>query len=144
MQDVMASVQFKFVQTSFLSYSFFSFPFIHLFRVLQMSSPSLSGPQELSASLTTAEELTQIMRQVSLVDNNEDDDPFSGGGHQVSSSPNSDTTSVNVTPSSGPLRSNKQRAARQLADRLGLFPYQKEALKKLVKVDMSLFPMFFI
>jgi hypothetical protein len=109
-----------------------------------MSSPSPSGFQESTASLTTAEELTQMMRQVSPVDNNEDDDPFGGGSHQVSSSPNSGTTLVDVTPSSGPLRSNEQRAARWLADRFGLFPYQKEALKKFVKIDMSLFPMFFI
>ena len=54
------------------------------------------------------------MRQVSPVDNNEDDDPFGGGGHLVLSSPNTasgTTTSVDVTPSSGPLWSNEQRAA---------------------------------
>ena len=88
-----------------------------------------------------------MMRQVSPVDNDEDDDPFGGGGCLVLSSPNTasgTTTSVDVTPSSGPLRSNEQHAARRLADRLGLFPYKKEALKELVKVDVSLFPMFFI
>jgi len=146
MQGAVASVQFKFVQIPFFSHSFFPFPF-HLFRLLQMSSPSPTGPQESSAPLTTAEELTQMMRQVSPVDSDEDDDPFGGGGCQpeVSSSPNlGTTTSVDVTPSSGPLRSNEQRAARRLADRLGLYPYQKEALKELVKVDMSLFPMFFV
>ncbi|KAF8816243.1 hypothetical protein BYT27DRAFT_7248550 [Phlegmacium glaucopus] len=115
-----------------------------------MSSPSPPGPQELSAPLTTAEELTQMIRQVSPVDNDEDDDPFGGGSRLISFSPNpGTTTSVNreadgITPSSGPLRSNEHRAARRLADRLGLFPYQKEALKELIKVDVSLFPMFFV
>jgi len=81
-----------------------------------MSSPSPSGPQESSAPLTAAEELTQMMREVSP-DVDIDDDPFGGGGGQISSSPNTGTaTSVDgeadgIAPSFGPLRSNEQRAA---------------------------------
>ena len=81
-----------------------------------MSSPSPSGPQESSAPLTAAEELTQMMREIFL-DVDIDDDPFGRGGGQISSSLNTGTaTSVDgeadgVAPSFGPLRSNEQRAA---------------------------------
>ena len=35
-----------------------------------------------------------------------------------------------IPPSSGPVRSNKQCAARRLADKLGLMPYQNDALSE--------------
>jgi hypothetical protein len=103
-----------------------------------MSSPS---PHQQSPAFTAEEELAQMMRQVTPLDEDENnEDPFIGGGQQASSSPTHGTsTSFDVeadgmTPSSGPLRSNEQCVARRLADRLKLFPYQKEALNALVKV----------
>src|ERR1700678_830013 len=101
---------------------------------------SLPSPRQQSPAFSTEEELAQMMRQVTPLDDEENnDDPFIGG-QQASSSPTHGTaTSVDaeadgMTPSSGPLRSNEQRVARWLADRLNLFPYQKEALNTLVKV----------
>ena len=79
-----------------------------------------------------------------------DDDPFGRGGGKILSSLNTGTaTSVDgeadgIAPSFGLLWSNEQRAARRLADKLNLFSYQKEALKELVKVDVSLFSMLFV
>jgi len=102
---------------------------------------SLPSPRQQSPAFSTEEELAQMMRQVTPLDDEENnDDPFIGGGQQASSSPTHGTaTSVDaeadgMTPSSGTLRSNEQCVARRLADRLNLFPYQKEALNALVKV----------
>jgi hypothetical protein len=102
-----------------------------------MSSPAPSQ------GLTAEEELSQMMRQVTPVDVDDDNDLFGGGGQRILSSPTPGTAtpidreSDGIAPSSGPLRSNEQRAARRLADRLNLLPYQKEALKDFVKVDID-------
>jgi hypothetical protein len=102
-----------------------------------MSSPLRQSRSP--APLTPADELLRMMREVTPL---EDDEGSASGGRQMSS-PSRGTASSQAedvfSPSSaGPMRSIEQRAARRLADRLNLHPYQKEALNELVKVIPSL------
>lgn len=103
-----------------------------------MSSPYRQSRSP--APLSPADELARMMREVTPLDD-EDADIVSTGGGQQMSSPSRGTESVElgVSSSFGPMRSIEQRAARRLADRLNLFPYQKEALNELVKVVPALF-----
>ena len=130
--------------SSFLS--LFNLHFIHSFPSFKMSSP----PHRQSRSpapqaLTVADELARMMREVTPLEDDEGANPANTScvsGSQTSSPSNHGTDSPEspdsdgpgVSPSSGPMRSIEQRAARRLADRLNLFPYQKDALNELVKV----------
>jgi len=98
----------------------------------------MSSPRQSPAPLTPVDELARMMREVTPVEGDEDQD--SGGGQQTSSPSGGTVSSTNreedgVLPSSGPQRSNEQHAARRRADRLNLLPYQKEAVHELIKVD---------
>src|SRR5271163_1675288 len=104
-----------------------------------MSSPS--SRQQTLAPLTQADELESMMREVTPPF--DEDDLVSESGQQTTSPSHGAVASSNgeangevdgISPSSGPLRSNEQCAAQRVADRLNLFPYQKEALDRLVKV----------
>lgn len=97
-----------------------------------MSSPS---PQQAPAPLTPEEELARMMREVTPPPNDDLEDEHIGrGGQQTLSSPSCVTSEADgITPSSGPVQSNEQ-AAQRLAERLNLFPYQRDALNELVKV----------
>ena len=106
-----------------------------------MSSPHQQSP----TPLTPADELARMMREITPESDNDDNNAAQGGGPSLrSSSPGCATDASNIDetegipPSSGPVRSNEQRAARRLADKLGLMPYQKDALGELVKVDLVL------
>ena len=109
-----------------------------------MSSPGPLCPQS-SVPLTAAEELALMMREVTPELDSDFNDLASGGGQRPSSpSRDADFFTINngretegISPSSGPMRSNEEHAARRLADRLGLFPYQKDALTGLARVDVA-------
>lgn len=108
-----------------------------------MSSRSPSQQPEALVPLTPEEELARMMRQVTpSLDDDFEDEHTGGGGQQRLSSPSGATSGVSeadgISPSSGLFRSNELRAARRLAERLNLFPYQRDALNELVKVYVTL------
>jgi hypothetical protein len=98
-----------------------------------MSSPS---PQQAPAPLTPEEELANMMREVTPpLDDDLEDERVGRGSQQTSSSPSRATFEAGgINPSSEPVRSNELRAARRLAEKLNLFPYQRDALNELVRV----------
>lgn len=132
--------------SSFLCLHFFLSFFLPLsfltfieFNSFKMSSPS--PDRQSPAPLSAAEELSRMMREVTPLGDDEGiniDLASTSGGQQMSSPSHGAVSSADgVSPlfgPSGPMRSIEQRAARRLADRLNLFPYQKDALNELVKV----------
>jgi hypothetical protein len=80
-----------------------------------------------------------MMREVTPPFDDLEDEHVGRGSQPTSSSPSRATFEAGgINPSSGPVRSNELRAARRLAEKLNLFPYQRDALNELVRVYSEL------
>jgi hypothetical protein len=106
-----------------------------------MSTPSSPGHSSSPGHRTADEELEAFMWEETPA-LGEDDELGEEG--QQGATPSAEPSSFDLSnpggiePSSGPVRSNEQRIARQLAVRSSLHAYQKEALDDIVKVCLLL------
>ena len=111
-----------------------------------MLSLSPPPPGQAQVVVSPEDELARMMRQVTpMPDDDLEDGPVDEDGQQSFTSPSTSfsfseaSDGLQVPQLSGPIRSNEQRVARRLADRLNLFPYQKDAVKELVNVYIQFF-----
>jgi hypothetical protein len=126
-----------------LSFQNLSVPSISL-SSMSTPTPPPSSPNRSSTplQLTADEELEAFMREPTpmlLGDEHGVGEEEQQGSTGPAASPGFDfSDSVGIDPSSGPVRSNEHCMARQLAVKVNLRPYQKEALDHLVKVCLGL------
>jgi hypothetical protein len=127
-----------------LSFQNLSVPSISL-SSMSTPTPPPASPNRSSTplQLTADEELEAFMREPTPMllegDEHRVGEEEQQGSTGPAASPGFDfSDSVGIDPSSGPVRSNEHRMARQLAVKVNLRPYQKEALDHLVKVCLGL------
>ena len=121
--------------------SFFILFTVFFFLLFLMSTPSSPSHSSSPGNRTADEELEAFMREETpaLGEDDELGEEGQQGATPSAESPSFDLSNAGgIEPSSGPVRSNKQCIARQLAVRSNLHAYQKEALDDLVKVRLLL------